>query len=85
MPSITVRDVSHETDHALRVRAAMNGRSAEAELRVILEEAVRPERQAAEDQPVRLGSLLAAIGREAGGVDIDVERDRTPAEPIDLG
>ena len=41
MPSTTIRDVSHETDHALRVRAAMNGRSADAELRMILEEAVR--------------------------------------------
>ncbi|WP_372084760.1 plasmid stability protein [Tistrella mobilis] len=70
MPSTTIRDVSHETDHALRVRAAMNGRSADAELRMILEEAVR------------LGSLLAAIGRQAGGVDIDVERDHRPTPPI---
>lgn len=82
MPSITVRNASQETGHALRVRAAMNGRSAEAELRVILEETVRPERQAAEDQPVRPGSLLAAIGREAGGVDIDVERKHRPTPPI---
>ncbi|WP_372089033.1 plasmid stability protein stbC [Tistrella mobilis] len=70
MPSTTIRDVSHETDHALRVRAAMNGRSADAELRMILEKAVR------------LGSLLAAIGRQAGGVDIDVERDHRPTRPI---
>ncbi|GGB33032.1 putative plasmid stability protein y4jJ [Tistrella bauzanensis] len=84
MASITVRNLSDETEHALRVRAAMNGRSAEAELRAILEDAVRPEHQITEGR-IRLGSLLAAIGREAGGVTLDIDRDRTPAEPIDLG
>ncbi|MDT0203019.1 hypothetical protein [Nocardioides sp. AE5] len=31
---------------------------------------------------IRLGSLLANLGAEAGGVDIDIERGRTPREPI---
>jgi len=29
----------------------------------------------------KLGSLLAQFGREANGVDLDIKRDPTPAEP----
>ena len=76
MASDTVRNLPDETHRALRVRAAMNGLSTEAEIRAILENAVRPESR------VKLGSLLAEIGREAGGVDLEVERDKTPAEPV---
>ena len=31
---------------------------------------------------IKLGSLLGEIGREAGGVDLDIERDKTPTEPV---
>lgn len=78
MASFTVRNIPDETHRALRVRAATHGRSTEAEIRAILESAVRPESR------IRLGSLLAEIGREAGGVDLEIERDRTPAEPVNL-
>ena len=27
---------------------------------------------------IKLGSLLAEIGREVGGVDLEIERDKTP-------
>jgi plasmid stability protein len=76
MASVTVRNLSEETHRALRIRAAMHGRSTEAEIRAILESAVRPEGR------IKLGSLLAEIGREAGGVDLDIGRDRTPTEPL---
>jgi plasmid stability protein len=76
MPAITVRNVPDEIRRAIRVRAAMHGRSAEAEIRLILENAVQPEGR------VKLGTLLATIGREAGGVDLAIQRDQTPAEPI---
>ncbi|MEN2991110.1 hypothetical protein WG926_22550 [Tistrella sp. BH-R2-4] len=49
-----------------------------------LNDAARPEHQITEGL-IRLGSLLAAIGRGAGGAALDIDRDRTPAEPIDLG
>lgn len=78
MASVTIRNLPDETHRALRVRAALHGRSTEAEIRAILESAVKPEGR------VRLGSLLADIGREAGGVDLDIRRDRRPAEPVDL-
>ena len=76
MASITVRNLPDETHRALRVRAATNGRSTQAEIRAILESAVRP------DSRVKLGTFLAEIGREAGDVDLAIERDRTPSEPL---
>ena len=57
MAMLTVRNLSDEVHRALRVRAAMHGRSTEAEVRVILENAVKPQGR------MKLGSLLADIGR----------------------
>jgi antitoxin FitA len=80
MPAVTIRKLSDETHRALRVRAAHHGRSTEAEIRDILEAAVHP------SQRVKLGSLLASIGREAelsnGDVEALQERDKTQAEPM---
>ena len=60
----------------MRVRAAMAGRSTEAEVRAILESVARPEGR------IKLGSLLAEIGQQVGGFDLDVERDKSAAEPM---
>ncbi len=76
MASVTVRNLPDETHRALRVRAATHGRSTEAEIRAILENAVHPEGR------IKLGTLLAEIGREVGGIDLKIERDKTPAEPM---
>lgn len=78
MSSITIRNLPDETHRALRVRAALAGRSTEAEVRAILENVARPEGR------VRLGSLLAEIGQQAGGFDLDIVRDKTASEPIGL-
>ena len=82
MPAVTIRNLSDETHRALKVRAAQHGRSTEAEMREILETAARPADR------VMLGSLLASIAREAGGLtDSEADRfaslrDKTPATPI---
>lgn len=76
MASVTVRNIPDETHRALRVRAATHGLSTEAEIRAILENAVRPAGR------IKLGSLLAEIGREVGGVDLEIERDKKPVEPV---
>ena len=81
MPSITVRNVPDEVHRALRVRAAQHGRSAEAEIRDILANAVKLQGRK------QLGSLLAEIGRQARLSDeefaiIEQVRDKTPAEPM---
>ena len=82
MPSITIRNIPDEVHRAIRVRAATYGRSAEAEVRSILEQAAKPEGR------VKLGSLLASIAREAGGLSdeelalFENARDKTPAQPM---
>jgi len=78
MGAITVRNLPEEVHRALRVRAAMHGRSTEAEVRDILENAVQPEGR------VKLGSLLAEIGRKAGGFELQIERDKTSGEPMNF-
>ena len=67
MPSVTVRKLSEETHRAIKLRAAQHGRSTEAEIRSILDNAARPQ--------VGMGSALAAIGQSLGGVKIDIRRD----------
>ncbi|HTV82414.1 MAG TPA: antitoxin [Acidobacteriaceae bacterium] len=73
MATIIVRNLPEETHRALKTRAAAHRRSAEAEVREILEQAVRPARRA------RIGSELAAFGHRAGGLELKIRRDRTPA------
>lgn len=82
MTSITIRNVPDEVHRALRIRAAMHGRSTEAEIRSILEQAAKPEGR------LKLGTLLNSIARDAGGLSdaearrFDKLRDRAPAEPM---
>jgi plasmid stability protein len=81
MAMMTVRNIPDEVHRALRVRAAMHGRSAEAEVRAILEDSVKAEGR------VKLGSMLAEIGRQAKLTDeefavIEQVRDKTPANPV---
>jgi plasmid stability protein len=78
MAAIVIRNLSPETHRALQARAAQHGRSTEAEARTILDEAVRPKER------VKLGSALAAFARSVGVFDLDISRDSTPAEPIEL-
>lgn len=83
MAMLTVRNLPDEVHRALRVRAALHGHSMEAEVRDILEAAVVPEGR------VRLGSLLADIGRQVRLTDDEVAmfeqvRDKTPARQLDF-
>ena len=81
MPAVTIRNLSDATHRALKTRAAQHGRSIEAEMRAILEAAVySPAR-------IRLGTLLAIIGRDADLTEAEAERfarlrETTPVEPL---
>ena len=80
MAMLTVRNLSDEVHRALRVRAAQHGQSMEAEVREILELAISPQGR------VKLGSLLADMGRQARLSDdefalLEQVRDKTPAPP----
>jgi plasmid stability protein len=76
MPSVTVRQLSEETHRALKLQAVRHGRSTEAEIRHILDAAVAP------PERVKLGTLLAEIGRSVGGVELDITRDKTVGDPV---
>ena len=76
MRAVTIRNLPEEIYRALKVRAAQNGRSTEAEIRDILRSAAQP------PERIKLGSELAAIARKFGSVDLEIERDKTPAEPV---
>lgn len=53
MPAVTIRNLPEATHRALKVRAAHHGRSTEAEMREILETAVRAQGR------LLIGSLLS--------------------------
>lgn len=85
MAAVTIRDLSDEAHRVLKDRAARHNRSAEAEMRCILEAAAIPE------EPVGMGTAMAEIGRKHDISNADVDalklaleqyRDRQPAEPI---
>jgi antitoxin FitA len=81
MPILTVRNLPEEVHRALRVRAAQHGHSMEAEVRGILESAVSPEGR------VKLGSLLAGVGKRAKLTDeefavFEQVRSKVPAKPV---
>ncbi|WP_280171387.1 FitA-like ribbon-helix-helix domain-containing protein [Agrobacterium pusense] len=81
MPAVTIRNIPEETHRAIKIRAAQHGRSAEAEMRDILETAVRPATR------LRLGTALAEASRRIGLTNEDVDAleqtfDRTPAHPM---
>ena len=78
MADITLQNLPNEVYRALCIRAAMHGRSTEAEIRDILTAAVKPAHR------VRMGDELAALGRrtELGDDDLAFEQDKTPADPM---
>ncbi|MDO6964407.1 FitA-like ribbon-helix-helix domain-containing protein [Rhizobium alvei] len=75
MANVLIRNLSDETHRALKLHAEKHGRSTEAEIRAILDEAMKPE------EPIKLGTALREFGVKFGGIDIDFERDQNPIEP----
>jgi plasmid stability protein len=79
MPSLTVRNLSEETHRALRIRAAHNGRSTEAEVRSILDQTVRPAER------IKIGSAIHRIALEVGGCDdLEIVREQTSIAGADF-
>lgn len=76
MATLTVRNLSEQARAALKVRAAKNNRSMEAEVRAILEDAARG----------NAGFVTNWLdqARELRGIDF-VPPDRSPAREVDLG
>jgi len=79
MAAISVRDLDDDVRERLRVRAARNGRSMEAEIREILTAAVNDAGPSAE----LFATLLERFG-ELGGVDLSLPSRTTPARAADF-
>jgi antitoxin FitA len=75
MAAVVIRNLSDAAHRALKRRAKQHGHSTEAEIRNILEDAVK-------DLPRKgLGDKLAEIGQRFGGIDLDITRSKEPIEP----
>jgi antitoxin FitA len=72
LATVTIRNLPDETLRALKKRAEQHDRSTEAEMRMILQNAVIPQRG--------MGTVLAEIGRKHGGVEFPKARRRSPVK-----
>lgn len=77
MPAVTIRNLSEETHRALKCRADLNGNSTEAEIRAILDDAVRPASR------IKVGTELAKFGKDFR-YELAFERDTRPPEPAEF-
>ena len=83
MAMLTVRNLPEEVHRALRARAARHGRGVAAEVREALRAAISPQGH------VKLGSLLADMGRQAKLSDEEFAvfehmREKTPSHPVNI-
>ncbi|ENS9046379.1 type II toxin-antitoxin system antitoxin FitA [Neisseria gonorrhoeae] len=78
MASVVIRNLSEATHNAIKFRARAAWRSTEAEIRLILDNIAKAQ------QTVRLGSMLASIGQEIGGVELEDVRGRNTDNEVSL-
>lgn len=79
MAAVSVRDLDDDVKERLRIRAAANGRSMEAEIRAILITAV--------NEPEPSEGLLSALADRfgaLGGVELDLPPRATPARAAEF-
>lgn len=79
--AVTVRGLAPELKARLRIRAAHNARSMEAEARAILEAAL----SAPEEDPTDLAAFARALFAPLGGVELELPLREPAREPPDLG
>ena len=79
MAVLTIRNLDDSTHARLRVRAARNGRSMEAEVRAILDEALPEERP-----EYGVGTRIHALFADLGGVELDIPARTEPARGVDF-
>lgn len=69
MSSVTIRNIEPAVKERLRVRAAQNGRSMEAELRAIITDAAETPTRPTE---INLYDRIRALVEPLGGVDLEL-------------
>lgn len=81
MAALSIRDLDDDVRDRLRVRAARNGRSMEAEARTILTDAVTDPLPGEPRNVIEAFRLLAA---KHGGVELDLPSRQSPARGVDF-
>ena len=80
MPAVTIRKLSVKTHQGLKRRAKKNGHSTEAEIRLILDDAAKPQ-AAPLSTKVGFGTALQQIFQKHGVSLPDIQRDKSPGQP----
>ncbi len=79
MAALSILNLDDRVRERLRVRAGRHGRSMEAEIRAILEEAVRDPKESDD-----LFSTILDRFAEVGGIDLDLPPRGTPVRAADF-
>jgi plasmid stability protein len=82
MATLTIRNVDPEVQRRLRIKAAQNGRSMEAELRCILKDAVGAGRAVHEEN---LADIVRRIFAPLGGVELEPHPPAPIGPPPEFG
>ena len=77
MATLTIRNLDPSVKERLRVRAAQNGRSMEAELRALIADAV----ETASPPPLNLADAIRRRFAPLGGVELKLSRRQPMREP----
>lgn len=80
MSSLTIRNLDHDLERRLRVRAAAHGRSVEDEVRDILRRAMEEA-----NAPANLGRAIHRRFAELGGVELEPPEREPGREPPSFG
>lgn len=78
MAAVLIRNLPEATHRALKRRAKSHGRSTEAEIRDILEKAIKP---AIPEKKMGLGTKLHAFGQKFGGIELEIPPRTEVMEP----
>lgn len=79
MSTMTIRNIDDDLKARLRVRAAENGRSMEAEVRQILRDAITRS-----GNEKGLGTLIHEHFATIGGVELDILKPDSPVRYVDF-
>lgn len=79
MPTLTIRKVPEAAHRVRKQRADTHGRSNEAEIRKIIEAAVRQKKR------FKIGTELAALGKRFRGPDLSINSNQRTTNPAVFG
>ena len=79
MSTMTIRNIDDDLKSKLRLRAAENGRSMEAEVRQILRDAMDKS-----GKEKGLGTLIHEHFADIGGVELDIPKRDSPVRYVDF-